>query len=41
MRILDSHTIQAENLCSTMIKTLVVVEKQQTLSQEVDFRIEE
>ena len=40
VRILDSHTIQSENICSTIIKTYVVIEKPQSLQEEIEFRIE-
>lgn len=33
LRIMDSHTMQSKNFCSTIIKTYIVVEKPESLAQ--------
>lgn len=39
IKILDSHTLESQNLCSTVIKTYIVVEKPQKLADEIEERI--
>lgn len=38
VKIIDSHTIESTNICSTVIRTYIVVEKPQSLVQEVQQR---
>lgn len=39
-RILDSHTVHLQNMCSSMIKTYVVIEKPHSLADELAYRTE-
>lgn len=33
LKIIDSHTLESKSLCSTIIKTYIVVEKPETLTE--------
>ena len=35
IKIIDSHTIHSENMCSTITKTYVYIEKLQSLEEEI------
>lgn len=35
IKIIDSHTLESKSLCSTIIKTYIVVEKPQSLAEEI------
>jgi hypothetical protein len=39
IKILDSHTVESQNFCSTLIKMYIVVEKPQSLAEEIERRI--
>lgn len=35
IKIIDSHTLECKNLCSTLIKVYIVIEKPESLADEI------